>query len=254
MIFLLSPAKSLDMTPVHTDTMTTPRLQAQTEELVGLLRQKTTGDLKQLMSISDALAELNVQRYRGFAPTYTPDHAKQAMLAFTGDVYQGLDASDFSAAELAYAQAHIRILSGLYGVLRPLDLMQAYRLEMGTKLVTDKGKNLYDFWGNAITELLNADLAVLGSPAVFVNLASNEYFKSVNRKALAGRLINVDFKEERDGQYKVISFYAKKARGLMCRFAAKHGIDDPEHLKGFDSEGYAFNAALSTDAHWIFTR
>lgn len=253
MIFLLSPAKSLDMTPVFTEVVTEPRLNAQTDELVALLRQKTTGDLKQLMSISDALAELNVQRYRGFAPTYTEENAKQAILAFTGDVYQGIEASDFSASELAYAQAHIRILSGLYGVLRPLDRIQPYRLEMGTRLVTERGKNLYDFWGDAITELLNADLQGQATP-VFVNLASQEYFKSVNRKALKGQLIDIDFKEERDGKYRVISFFAKKARGLMCRFAAKHGLQEPEHLKGFDLEGYAFNEGLSTDAKWVFTR
>lgn len=253
MIFLLSPAKSLDMSPVHTDVVTMPRMQPHTDELVGLLRQKTTGDLKQLMSISDALAELNVQRYRGFAPSYTEENAKQAILAFTGDVYQGIDAADFTAAELAYAQAHIRILSGLYGVLRPLDRIQPYRLEMGTRLVTERGKNLYDFWGNAITDLLNEDVAEQSTP-VFVNLASNEYFKSVKRKALNGKLIDIDFKEERDGKYKVISFFAKKARGLMCRFAAKHNLEDPEHLKGFDLEGYAFNADLSSESKWVFTR
>ncbi len=253
MILLISPAKTLDFAEVSETPHTQPRLLDQSQQLVGLLRKKTAEELQSLMNISDRLAALNAERYRRFTSPFTTENAKPALLAFQGDVYAGLGAEDFDEAQLAFAQRHLRILSGLYGLLRPLDLMQAYRLEMGTRLENARGKDLYAFWDDALTELLNRDLAELESDAV-VNLASQEYFKAIQPEKLAGRLFDIQFKEQRDGKYRIISFNAKKARGLMCRYVVQNRITDPEALVNFDWDDYFFNPDLSSERSFVFTR
>ncbi len=253
MIILLSPAKTLDFSNSPTTTHTSPRLLADSATLVKNLRQKSVEDIKQLMKVSDKIAELNYNRFHNFTTPFTTDNAKQAVLAFKGDVYTGLQADTFHEADLEFAQRHLRILSGLYGILRPLDLMQAYRLEMGTRLQHNGTKNLYQFWDTKITDMLNTDIADSGSNAV-INLASNEYFKSVKKPQLAGQLYQIDFKEERDGKYKIIAFNAKKARGAMAHEIIKHRITqakDIKHLVAFD---YQFNEGLSSDRHFVFTK
>ncbi|TXB62752.1 peroxide stress protein YaaA [Phaeodactylibacter luteus] len=253
MLFLISPAKTLDFSAAATDKHTQPRSLAHSQGLIDILKQKTEAELMKLMKISEDLATVNRERYQDFEAPFDLSNAKQALLAFKGDVYTGLGADDFSAAELDYAQRHLRILSGLYGLLRPLDLMQPYRLEMGTRLKTAKGKNLYEYWGSSITNLINDDLAKEGHKAV-VNLASNEYFSAVQPKELKAELYQVAFKEYRNGGYKIIAFFAKKARGMMCRYAVKNNIAEPEELKGFDMDGYAFNEGLSGPREFVFTR
>lgn len=253
MILLISPAKTLDFSGADLASYSEPRLLDHSAQLVALLRRKSARELMRLMSVSERLADINYHRYQHFATPFTPENAKQAILAFKGDVYTGLQAEDFSADELAFAQRHLRILSGLYGVLRPLDLMQAYRLEMGTRLSNGHGKNLYEFWGDEITEVINQDLAEQGEE-VIINLASQEYFRAVNVEKLKGRLYHIHFKENRDGQYKVIAFHAKKARGLMCRFVIRNRLRDPADLKGFDLDGYFFNEDLSSETDWVFIR
>lgn len=253
MLFLISPAKTLDFTAASTDKHTQPRSLDQSQGLIDTLKEKTEAELMKLMKISEDLATVNRERYQDFELPFDLSNAKQALLAFKGDVYTGLGADDFSAAELDYAQRHLRILSGLYGLLRPLDLMQPYRLEMGTRLKTGKGKNLYEYWGDSITNLINHDLAKEGHEAV-VNLASNEYFSAVQPKELKAELYQVAFKEYRNGSYKIIAFFAKKARGMMCRYAVKNNIAEPEELKGFDMDGYAFNEGLSGTREFVFTR
>ncbi len=205
------------------------------------------------MSLSDTLARLNVERYQAWEPKFTQTNSRQAVLAFNGDVYEGLDAATLSDDQLDWAQQHVAILSGLYGVLRPFDLMQPYRLEMGTKLATAKGKNLYDYWGTEIADYLNQCLAQQGSDVV-VNLASEEYFKSVDQKVLKARVVQCVFQDEKNGTWKIISFYAKRARGLMARYIVDHRIDDPEQLKGFNVDGYAFYPEASTDLKLVFRR
>jgi hypothetical protein len=207
----------------------------------------------ELMHLSDKLAALNVARYGSWHPDFSPANAKQALLAFKGDVYTGLHAEDFSEADFDFAQAHLRMLSGLYGVLRPLDLMQPYRLEMGTKLANARGNNLYDFWGERISGWLNEALAEQGDD-ILLNLASNEYFGAVKRKALNAWVIDTEFKDLKNGQYKIISFYAKKARGLMARYVIKEGISDPEQLKAFDYQGYRYSAEQSKPDSLVFLR
>ena len=253
MILLISPAKTLDFSGADVASYSEPRLLDHSAQLVALLRRKSARELMQLMSVSERLADINYHRYQHFATPFTPENAKQAILAFKGDVYTGLQAEDFSADELAFAQRHLRILSGLYGVLRPLDLMQAYRLEMGTRLSNGHGKNLYEFWGDEITEVINQDLAEQGEEVV-INLASQEYFRAVHAEKLKGRLYHIHFKENRDGQYKVIAFHAKKARGLMCRFVIQNRLRDPADLKSFDLDGYFFNEDLSSETDWVFIR
>ena len=252
-LILLSPAKTLDFTPTDTTVYTQPQLLDQSEQLVHILQQKKQDDLKKLMKISDKLAELNVQRYQHFSTPFTLDNAKPSLLTFKGDVYTGMQADTFTADELQYAQQHIRILSGLYGILRPLDLMQPYRLEMGTKLTTNRGKNLYEFWENRITETINQDVQENNHHTI-LNLASKEYFSSVKPASLSQQLVQVDFKEERDGVLKVISFSAKKARGAMARQIVKNQLDNVEALKALDVEGYLFSDRLSTPDHLIFTK
>ena len=254
MLMVISPAKTLDYksTP-PTEHYTQPDMLQHSAILIEILRKKSPAELSALMSLSEKLAVLNAGRYDAWQPPFTAQNAKQAVFAFMGDVYAGLDAATLDEAEIDYLQQHLRILSGLYGVLRPLDLMQAYRLEMGTRLVNPRGKDLYAFWGEHITEVLNTYLAGQHNP-VLINLASQEYFGSVNPQAINGTVITPVFQDNKNGQYKVISFYAKRARGLMARWAAKHAVDKPEVLKKFDSEGYTFNPQSSSSTHWIFRR
>jgi len=258
MLFLLSPAKSLDYdTPLlpTTDatTPTAPLFVPQTRLLIDQLRTLSPQDIAGLMSLSDKLAALNVARYQAWSPRATAKNARQAALAFDGDVYGGLSARTLPPQGLAWAQDHVCILSGLYGVLRPLDLMQPYRLEMGTPLPTAQGKDLYQFWGTQIADYLNIRLRKDISP-VIINLASQEYFKSVHRKTLKARVVECVFQEYKDGQYKVISFFAKRARGLMARYAVTHQLIQPEQLKAFDAEGYAHCAEESSPERLVFRR
>lgn len=254
MLVVLSPAKTLDYdTPAHIETSTQPDFIAQSSALIDILRPMSPSSIASLMRISDPLAALNADRYATWSPTFTKRNAKQAVLAFNGDVYEGLDAHSLTAAQLKWAQSHVRILSGLYGLLRPLDLMQPYRLEMGTKLANDAGKDLYAFWGDTITEALNRQLMKTKS-RVLVNLASEEYFKSVRPKVLRTPIVTPVFLDWKNGQYKIISFYAKRARGLMARYAITNGITDANDLQGFDIDGYAFDAASSDAQQWVFKR
>jgi cytoplasmic iron level regulating protein YaaA (DUF328/UPF0246 family) len=254
MLFLLSPAKSLDYSPAPPDLAhTQPLFVKQSAELIDVLRQKSPQQIASLMHLSDALATLNAARYEAWRPRFTARNAKQAALAFNGDVYGGLDARTLKPAELAWAQEHLCILSGLYGVLRPLDRMQPYRLEMGTRLATAHGDNLYQFWGSRISDYLNRSLAADRSPVV-VNLASQEYFKAVDCKVLRARVIDCVFEEGKGGHYKVVSFFAKRARGLMARYATQHRISTPKKLEAFDLEGYALAASASRPDRLVFRR
>jgi cytoplasmic iron level regulating protein YaaA (DUF328/UPF0246 family) len=254
MLIVISPAKTLDYTtPPVTQTYTRPELLKQSQRLINILRNYSALDLAELMNLSMKLAELNFARYAAWKTPFTEKNAKQAVLAMQGDVYAGLDAPSLSAEDLAFAQQHLRILSGLYGVLRPLDLMQPYRLEMGTRLANERGKDLYAFWGELITQTLNKAMTKQGDD-VLVNLASNEYFKAVKPKQLKGRIITPQFKEDKNGSYKMIGVFAKKARGLMSRYCIVKRLSDPEVLKEFDWEGYAYQAKLSQEDQWVFTR
>ncbi|MGN6652909.1 peroxide stress protein YaaA [Trinickia sp.] len=256
MIIVLSPAKSLDYeTPPHVSKHTIPDFVDDAAQLIDELRRYSPQQIASLMDISDTLARLNFQRYADWSTTFSTDNAKQAVLAFNGDVYEGFDAKTLSAADLDYAQRHVRVLSGLYGLLRPLDLLQPYRLEMGTRLSNPRGKDLYAFWGDRITEALSAQLRRnKGAERVLVNCASTEYFKSVRPKRLDARVITPVFEDWKGGRYKIISFHAKRARGLMARFAVERRIDVPEKLKDFAAEGYAFDPAASNDATFVFRR
>ena len=253
MLMVISPAKSLDFTPADPHLpATAPSLATDLAELAKVTRRLTRADLKRLMGISDNLAVLNWERFQAFDPD--SEDGVQAAMAFDGDVYDGLHARTLDKAGLVFAQAHLRILSGLYGLLRPLDVIQPYRLEMGTRLKTRRGASLYDFWGPRISKALNEAAEEAGEP-VLVNLASQEYFGAVDRKALEPPVVNCHFKELKgEQQAKVISFYAKKARGLMARFVIDHRIDRAEGLKDFTVAGYAFDAAASTAEDWIFIR
>jgi uncharacterized protein len=254
MLFLLSPAKSLDYeTPLAPTPHSAPLFVKQSQQLIGLLHAFSPQQISELMSLSDKLAGLNVARYAAWSPKATVKNARQAVLAFDGDVYGGLDARSLNAEDLAWVQDHVCILSGLYGVLRPLDLMQPYRLEMGTRLATPCGKDLYQFWGSQIAEYLNTRARADISP-VAINLASQEYFKVVDTKTLKVPVVECVFQEGRGGQYKVISFMAKRARGLMARFAATHRLVQPEQLRAFDTEGYAWSGAHSSEKRLVFRR
>lgn len=254
MLLVVSPAKNLDFeSPLATQQFTQPELLPDAQLLVERCLKLTPADLSSLMSISDKLAGLNTARFSQWSQPFTPDNARQAVLAFNGDVYTGLDAISFSEDDFAFAQKHFRILSGLYGLLKPLDLMQAYRLEMGTKLDNVRGKNLYEFWGDIITEKLNQALVEQGDN-ILINLASTEYFKSVKKAKLKGDIITPGFKDWKNGQYKMISFFAKKARGLMARYIIQNQLTDVEQLKSFDLGGYQFSAEFSKGNDWIFTR
>ncbi|MFJ3148683.1 peroxide stress protein YaaA [Pseudomonas hunanensis] len=254
MLTVISPAKTLDYdTPPVTERFTLPQYLDESQALIQQLRELSPAQISELMHLSDKLAGLNAARFGSWTPDFTPANAKQALLAFKGDVYTGLDAESLSDDDFSYAQDHLRMLSGLYGLLRPLDLMQPYRLEMGTKLANARGKDLYAFWGTRISEWLNQALADQGDD-VLLNLASNEYFSAVNRSALKARVINVDFKDQKNGQYKIISFYAKKARGMMSRFVIQQRISNPEQLKQFDAQGYYYSAEQSRPDHLVFLR
>ncbi|KXS53460.1 MAG: hypothetical protein AWU57_2152 [Marinobacter sp. T13-3] len=253
MLMIISPAKTLDYeSPLATETHTQPDFLDDACELVDQLKELEPHQICNLMDISDKLGQLNAERFQNWHTPFTPDNARQAVLAFKGDVYTGLDAESFSEDDFQFAQKHLRILSGLYGLLKPLDLMQPYRLEMGTKFENTRGKDLYAFWGSKITEALNRQLAE--DDQVLVNLASNEYFKSVKKRELDARLITPQFKDWKNGKYKMISFYAKKARGLMCRYAIQNQINKAEDLKGFNLDGYYFSEDQSDNNNWVFLR
>ena len=254
MLFLLSPAKKLDYdSALPTKLHTQPLFVKDAEKLIGVLKTKSEADIASLMDLSPALSKLNAQRYAAWKPVFNESNSRQAVLAFNGDVYEGLEASSLSEAQLKWAQDHVAILSGLYGVLRPLDLMQPYRLEMGTALANPGGKNLYEFWADKISPYLNERLAADKNP-IIVNLASEEYFKSVNPKTLNARVIQCVFQDGKNGAWKVISFHAKRARGLMARFAIQHKITKPQALQQFDLEGYAFAPDVSTEDKLVFRR
>lgn len=257
MLYLLSPAKSLDYeTPVPDalkPLISQPQFTAQSSELIQVLKTQTPADIARLMDLSEALSELNVARYQAWRPRFTEKNSKPAVLAFDGDVYDGLQAKTLNAEQLQWAQAHVAILSGLYGVLRPMDLMQPYRLEMGTRLANPRGSNLYQFWGDRLAEHLNARAASSRVP-VIVNLASQEYFKAADRKALQPRVLECVFEDWKNGQYKIISFFAKRARGLMARFAITEGVDTPAGLLDFNLDGYRYHAEVSTAERLVFRR
>ncbi|WP_434625916.1 peroxide stress protein YaaA [Pseudomonas sp. Z1-29] len=254
MLMVISPAKTLDYeTPPATERFTQPQYLDHSQELIEQLREFSPAQISELMHVSDKIGGLNAARFGSWNPAFTPANAKQALLAFKGDVYTGLDAQSLGEADFDYAQQHLRMLSGLYGLLRPLDLMQPYRLEMGTKLANARGKDLYAFWGTRISEWLNEALADQGDD-VLLNLASNEYFSAVKRSALKARVIDAEFRDLKNGHYKIISFYAKKARGLMSRFVIEQRINDPVQLKHFDVQGYRYNVEQSSPNKLVFLR
>ena len=254
MLTVISPAKSLDYeTPAATDVYTQPAHLSQSRKLIRRLRELSKADIARLMSVSDNLAELNHQRYRQWKTPFKPENARQALFAFKGDVYLGLDAYSMNQKNIDFAQNHLRILSGLYGLLKPLDLMQPYRLEMGTRLSTEAGTNPYQFWDGRITKALNQELKQSGANTL-INLASNEYFKSVQLKSLKANVITPSFREFHKGEYRFIQFHAKKARGYMSRFIIDEQINQAEGLRDFDREGYRYAPALSNDQEWVFTR
>ena len=257
MLFLLSPAKSLDYdTPTPPDlapALTRPQFLGDTAALIDVLRTKSVADVRELMDLSEPLAQLNVDRYRAWRPRFTDHNSKPAVLAFNGDVYDGLDARTLSAEDLAWAQAHVRMLSGLYGILRPLDRMQPYRLEMGTRLQTDAGASLYEYWGDRLALHLNK-LARAEKAPVIVNLASQEYFRAADRRVLKPRVIDCQFEDWKNGEYKIISFFAKRARGLMARFAIQQRLETPEGLQAFDLDGYRLASEVSSPDRLVFRR
>lgn len=254
MLILISPAKTLDyQSPLATTRFTLPELLDHSQQLIHEARKLSAPQIKKLMNISDKLADLNATRFHDWQPNFTPENARQAILAFKGDVYTGLQAETFSEEDFDFAQQHLRMLSGLYGVLRPLDLMQPYRLEMGIRLENVKGKDLYQFWGDVITHKLNEVIEAQGIRFV-INLASDEYFKSVKPKKLNAELIKPVFLDEKNGKFKVISFYAKKARGLMSRFIIDNRLTEPEQLKDFNREGYFFDEEASANGELVFKR
>ena len=249
MLAVISPSKTQDFDATQFGAFTQTRQIEQSQILVDFLKSKTQDDIANLMSISDKLSKLNFDRFQTFSTPFTTGNAKQALLAFKGDVYNGIDAPSLSSDDLEFAQDHLRMLSGLYGVIRPLDLIQPYRLEMGTKLKNDQGKNLYDFWGDKISSVLNED-----ESEVIINLASNEYFKGIDKKSLNAKIINIAFKELKNDAYKIIGIYAKRARGLMVNYMIKNRLTKPESLKDFNVEGYQFRQDMSDELTWVFTR
>lgn len=253
MIIVLSPAKTLDFTPFESKNFTQPRLLEKSNELVKVLKKKSAADIQQLMSVSEKIANLNVERYQTFKTPFTINNSKPSMYAFRGDVYTGLDADDFNKKEVEFAQKHIRILSGLYGVLKPMDLMQPYRLEMGTKLKNGEYKNLYEFWDNQITDFINQDLEQSGSD-ILLNLASKEYFHAIKKDKLKGKILDIAFKENRNGKYKIIAFNAKKARGRMAHLVVKEKIKTPKLLKELVINDYVFNEEMSTADSYVYIK
>lgn len=254
MLTIISPAKTLDYeSELATRRYTQPELLDKSSQLISIAKKLSPAEIASLMGISDKLAHLNAERFNSWQPDFTPENARQAILAFKGDVYTGLQAENFSEHDFDFAQQHLRMLSGLYGLLRPLDLMQPYRLEMGIRLKNTEGSNLYHFWGDLLTEKLNAILKQQGDN-LLVNLASDEYFKAVKPSKLEGEIIKPVFLDEKNGQFKVISFYAKKARGLMSRFIIQERLTQRKQLQDFDLEGYQFDSARSQGNELVFTR
>ena len=254
MLILISPAKTLDyQSPLATTRHTLPELLDHSQQLIHVARQLSAPQIGKLMGISDKLADLNATRFHDWQPDFTPENARQAILAFKGDVYTGLQAETFSEVDFDFAQQHLRMLSGLYGVLRPLDLLQPYRLEMGTRFANKAGKDLYEFWGERLLKAINAELGEMPQP-VAVNLASEEYFKAAVGRKIKGELIQPVFEDWKNGQYKIVSFYAKRARGLMTRHAVLNRLNDPEGLKEFCADGYAFAPEASDERRWVFRR
>ncbi len=249
MLAVISPSKTQDFNPSDVVTFTKTRQMKQSQILIDILKGKNQDEIASLMSISEKLSIINFERFQTFKMPFTLMNAKQALLAFKGDVYNGIDVPSLDAQDLKFAQVSVRMLSGLYGVIRPLDLIAPYRLEMGTKLTNDKGKNLYEFWGNSISQILNED-----ESGVIINLASNEYFKGIDKKTLNAKIINIVFKEFKNDTYKIIGIYAKRARGLMVRYIIDNRLNNPELLKSFDVEGYRFNQPISNKLTWVFTR
>lgn len=254
MLVIISPAKTLDFdTPPIAKTASKPAMLKDSSELVDIMRNYSPDGLMDLMGVSKKIGELNVERFHNWHTPFNKSNAKQALLAFKGDVYTGLDAETFKAEDFEFAQQHLRILSGLYGVLRPLDLIQPYRLEMGTKLANDKGNNLYEFWGDKPAKSVNKQLKALQSDTL-INLASNEYFNAIDKSVLNANIITPVFKDYKNGKYKIISFFAKKARGLMSAYIIKKRITDPAKIKRFNVDGYRFDKASSSDNEWVFLR
>lgn len=257
MLFLLSPAKSLDYdTPTPPElayALTRPQFLPDTAALIDVLRTKSVAEVRELMDLSEPLAQLNVDRYQAWRPRFTEHNSKPAVLAFNGDVYDGLNAKSLSTDDIAWAQQHVRMLSGLYGLLRPLDRMQPYRLEMGTRLATPAGASLYDWWGDRLALHLNK-LARAEKVPVIVNLASQEYFRAADRRVLKPRVVDCQFEDWKNGDYKIISFFAKRARGLMARYCIQHRIETPEGLQGFDLDGYRLAPEASTPDRLVFRR
>ena len=249
MLAIISPSKTQDFSQCDINSFTQTRQLDHTQELVNILKNKTQRQISKLMSLSEKLSKLNFDRFQAFKTPFSLDNAKQALLAFKGDVYNGINASSLSVKDLDFAQKNVRMLSGLYGVLRPLDLIQPYRLEMGTKLGNAQGKNLYDYWGSGISEVLNED-----EEKLIVNLASNEYFKAIDKNILKAQILDIVFKEKKNDTYKVIGIYAKRARGLMINYIIRNRLTDAEDLKDFSDEGYLYNQELSSDSTWVYVR
>ena len=254
MLTIISPAKTLDyQSPLITTTYTLPECLDSTKQLITVCKKLTSDDLAKLMSISPKLAAVNYERFQNWHSDFNLQNARQAILAFKGDVYEGLHVEDFTDSDLQFAQSHLRVLSGLYGLLKPLDLIQPYRLEMGIRLKNGNNTNLYQFWGESLTDKLNEELAKSSQPTL-INLASNEYFKAIQVKHLNGKIIQPIFLDKSKDDYKVISFYAKKARGLMSRFIIKNNINNCNDIKSFNLDGYQFDSNRSTELEWYFTR
>lgn len=253
MLILLSPAKSLNTDPSEVKEFSLPALQDQALPLVNLLKRKSVKSVKEMMKVSDSIAKLNAVRFKSYQAEHTLKNAKQALFTFDGDVYKGMEPSSFTKTNLKFCQKHLRILSGLYGILKPMDLIQPYRLEMGSKLKNRRGTNLYAYWGSQITEILNRDLEAHKSNLV-INLASKEYFKAIKLKELNGEVLNINFKEFRNGKYVFVSFSAKRARGMMAKYIIKNKIKSAKDILTFDMDNYQFNADLSSDKEYIFTK
>ncbi len=249
MLAIISPSKTQDFSSCSVTTFSKARQLTQSQELIDVLKNKTQVQISKLMTLSDKLSKLNFDRFQAFKTPFSLDNAKQALLAFKGDVYNGIDAPSLSLEDLKFAQNNVRMISGLYGVLRPLDLIQPYRLEMGTKLSNKNGSNLYDYWGSKISKVLNGD-----EKDLIINLASNEYFKSIDKKVLKAQILDIVFKEKKNDTYKVIGIYAKRARGLMVNYIIRNRITDPKALKNFSDEGYHYDEALSSDSLWVYIR
>lgn len=250
MITVISPAKTLDLDPIELPVVTEPQFKKEITELAGIMKQKSLTDLQELMGISENIASLNKDRFKNFSSDFTLENSKPALFTFKGDVYRKMDVENYSEEQLSFAQDHLRILSGLYGILKPLDLIQPYRLEMGIKLINKKASDLYGFWQDKVTRAL--DEAAQGG--TIINLASQEYFKAVNLKKLQSKVIHITFKEYRNGAYKIIAIFAKQARGTMANYIIENQIDEPEKLKLFDVDQYEYSEKLSTADNWVFIR